>query len=509
MVKTKRDPNSVRIVITGLGTINPLGNNVAEYWENLAAGKSGVKILDKDMLKDFPVRIGAEVVLPDDLSAYFPKGEPARLARFIKLGHIAASQAFWDSGIERSMVENDPSRFGAIIGTGGAGNGAQYETYDRVWQRGLDAVESGDFVEAMPNTAAAYFAKEFNLQGPNFTVNSACASSNHAICLAAINIKMGMADIIFAGGAEADVNMPCFAGFNAIYALSRRNDDPQTASRPFDKDRDGFVLGEGSGILCLEEYEHAKARGAKIYAELKGCGFSCDAYDVAAPHPEGRGTSLAMKNALDDAKLDPSDVDLINAQGTSTKVGDKTESRAIRAAFGPAADGIYVHSTKSMTGHLVGAAGGIEAIAGILALERGIVHPSINVFKQDSEIAFEDRREYRSRKKDRSCHVQQLRFRRAEFFDHYEKALRRIPLFILQGGGGTERFRHSLFQDIFDVAERRTGFEVVPEVDRTAFTFPELAAVRAAPLFIQFLSRNFLKPSFQTVAKSSFMMLPS
>jgi 3-oxoacyl-[acyl-carrier-protein] synthase II len=234
--------------------------------------------------------------------------------------------------------------------------------------------------------ASAYFAKDFNFQGPNFSINSACATSNHAIGIAAMMIQYGMADVMMAGGCENTASLPAVGGFNAMGALSRRNDSPETASRPFDTGRDGFVCSEGAGILCLEELEHAKKRGAAIYAELTGFGLSCDAHDLVAPHPEGRGIIAAVHMALESAGLNTSDVDLINAHGTSTPIGDLVESKTMRRIFGAEADRIMVHSTKSMVGHMIGAAGGVEAIACILALYKGVVHPSINIFEKDPGI---------------------------------------------------------------------------------------------------------------------------
>ncbi|MCK4906949.1 MAG: beta-ketoacyl-ACP synthase II [Spirochaetes bacterium] len=385
MYNVKRNPHETRVVITGMGTINPIANDVSEFWENLIAGKSGVRLAQRTDLSDFPVKIGGEVDFPD-LSKYIHKKMIRRLGRFIILGHVAASQAYWDAGFDKDEVAKNPHRYGAIIGTGDAGNELHYKTFERMEESGMDSVSPFYVVGVIPNTPPAYFAKEFGLFGPNFSVNSACATSNHAFGTAAAMIKSGFADVMFAGGTEAVVAKPGFAGFGVIYALSRRNDTPATASRPFDKDRDGFVLGEGSGVLCLEELEHAKKRGAKIYAELTGYGMSCDAYDLVAPHPEGRGASAAMQSALENAELNTGDIDLINAHGTSTQLGDLTENNAIRKTFGDDTDRIPLHSTKSMIGHLIGAAGGTEAIAAILALEKGVIHPSINLFEQDPEI---------------------------------------------------------------------------------------------------------------------------
>ncbi len=379
-----RNPHEVRVVITGLGTINPIGNTVAEFWDNLIAGKSGIRRIKNFDIGDFDVQIAGEVDLPDDLTTYFKKKKMIkRLDRFIIFGHIAGVQALRDSGIE---PDREPERIGALIGTGDGGLQTNYDNIVRITERGMNAISPFYVVSAIPNMASGYFAKEMNLQGPNFSLNSACATGNHAIGVAAMMIKMGLADVMFAGGAEAVVAIPSIAAFAIIDALSERNDSPETASRPFDKDRDGFILAEGAGVLCLEELEHAKKRGAKIYAELKGFGFSCDAHDVVAPHPEGKGAAAAMKAALDSAKLNIDDIDLINAHGTSTPIGDFAESKAICALFGEKVKTLPVHSTKSMTGHLLGAAGGAEAIAAILALEKGIIHPSVNLFQKDPKI---------------------------------------------------------------------------------------------------------------------------
>lgn len=376
-----------RVVITGIGTINPLGHSVSEFWKNLSEGRNGVRLIQRTPLPpDFPVKVAGEVDLPGDISPFFPKKMLTRLDRFIHLGLIAAQQAWGDAGFDPAAIHAAPHRFGAMIGTGDAGVGFTFETFKRILEKGPESPSPFYVVGVIPNTLSGYFAMQHGITGPNFSVNSACATSNHALGTAATFIKSGMADVMFAGGSEAVVNIAGFAGFNAIYALSRRKQDPQTASRPFDRSRDGFVLGEGAGVLCLEGLEHAKARGARIYAELTGVGFSCDAYDWVAPHPEGRGSALAMKLALEDAGLAPEKIDLINAHGTSTPVGDLAECRAIHEAFGACATTVPVHSTKSMTGHLVGAAGSIEAIACLQAITDGVVHPSIHIEEQDPLI---------------------------------------------------------------------------------------------------------------------------
>jgi 3-oxoacyl-[acyl-carrier-protein] synthase II len=378
-----RDPLTTRIAITGLGTINPIGNTVQEFWQSLMVGKSGVRLVRNPDIANFSVKIGGVVDLPD-LTVYFKKLSMARrLDRFIVLGHIAASQAFKDSGIN---PEKEPHRYGVLIGTGDAGVETTYQTFNAIFKRGMEATSPFYVVGCIPNTASAFFANGFNLQGPNFSINSACATSNHSIGMASLLIRMGFADVMFAGGAEAVVNVPGFAGFGVIGALSERNDSPETASRPFDRDRDGFILSEGAGVICLEEMEHAKKRGAHIYGELSGVGFTCDAYDLVSPHPEGRGACAVMEQCITNARIRKDQVGLINAHGTSTPLGDLAESKSIAKVFGELTNKIPVHSTKSMTGHLVGAAGGVEVIAAILALEKNFIHATINQFTPDPDI---------------------------------------------------------------------------------------------------------------------------
>ena len=385
MYTIKRNPHETRVVITGMGTINPIANNVNEFWDNLIEGKSGIRLVKHTDLNDFSVQIGGEVDYPD-LSEYFSKKMLRRLDRFIIFGHVAATRAFKDAGLEPVDIEKAPHLYGAIIGTGDAGSGLHYRMFQQIQEVGMDHASPFYVIGVIPNMPPAYFSKENNFQGPNFSVNSACATSNHAIGTAASMIKMGLAEVMLAGGTEAVLNVAGFSGFGVIRALSTRNDSPETASRPFDKDRDGFVLGEGAGIICLEELEHAKNRGARIYAELKGFGFSCDAHDLVAPQPEGRGAVIAMNSALERAALNKESIDLINAHGTSTILGDIAESKAVNKVFGDYTSSIIVQSTKSMIGHLIGAAGGVEAIASILAIEKGVIHPSINIFEQDPQI---------------------------------------------------------------------------------------------------------------------------
>jgi 3-oxoacyl-[acyl-carrier-protein] synthase II len=327
MSKDNSDFSERRVVITGLGIVNALGNSVEDFWDNLLAGKSGVRVIEEEEYKDYNVRLTSEGNLPD-LSEYFEDRKVVkRLDLHILVGHVAGTQAIKDAGLD---VEKAPHRYGSLI-AGGGGLMAHYENMAKIREGNLRAVSAFYIVSAIPNTAAGYIAKEWNLQGPCFSVASACASSNHALGQAALMIKANMADAILSGGCIAAANRVGLPAFDKMAALSRRNDSPETASRPFDKDRDGFVLGGGAGVLCLEEMEHAKKRGARIYGEITGMGFTGDAYDLAAPHPEGRGAAMAMQSALDMAQLEPREIGLINAHATSTPLGDLSESMAINS----------------------------------------------------------------------------------------------------------------------------------------------------------------------------------
>jgi len=377
-----------RIVITGLGTINPSGRSVPEFWENCAAGYSAVRLVRNVDLGTYPIRIGGEVDLPP-LPEEFPRKILRKTARFNILAFIAAHEAFVDSGLTAEEIAARSGRYGVVVGTGDGGVDFHHKSIAKVIRGELESVSAYYIVGHIPSTPSAFIASQFHFSGPNYSVNSACATSNHALGTAMMLIRCGLADVVLAGGTEAVVDQPGFAGFGNIGALSRRNDDPATASRPFDAGRDGFVLAEGAGVVCLEELEHARERGARIYAELKGFGFSCDAYDLVAPHPEGRGAVAAIDLAIADAGLNKDEIDLINAHGTSTPVGDLVECKALNRVFG--ADRlkrIPVHSTKSMTGHLIGASGAVQLIADIPALLRNVIHPSINVFEQDPQINF-------------------------------------------------------------------------------------------------------------------------
>ena len=375
-----------RVVITGLGTINSIGLTVSEFWDNLSQGKNGVRTSKNMNLDDHPVKIAGEVDIPD-IRDYFSKRKMARrLDRHILFGHVAGVQAVRDAGLQDYA---HPERVGVLIGTGAGGVITHYQQISRMADHGVSSVSPFYVSSSIPNTGSAMLSMEFGFTGPSFSVNSACASSNHAFGIAYNMIVTNMADVIITGGAEAAAVENSVAAFSQIGALSTRNDDPATASRPFDLDRDGFVLGEGAGMLCLEELEQAKKRGAHIYAEIVGFSFTADAHDLVAPHPEGVGAAQAICNSLKMAKLNAEDLGFINCHGTSTQLGDKAECMAINRALGSkVASSIPAHSTKSMIGHLIGAAGAVEAIAGLMALEKGIIHPTINQFTRDPDINY-------------------------------------------------------------------------------------------------------------------------
>jgi 3-oxoacyl-[acyl-carrier-protein] synthase II len=372
-----------RIVITGVGTINPVGSNVKEFWRALIVGKQGIRTVKNCEMGDYQVRIAGEVDLPD-LSPWFRQMKMTRqLDRYTIMSHIAGTQAYRDAGIDTNA---NPARYGVVIATGVGGHQSHCTNIRNMVENDISVASPYYVVACIPNTASGFMGMEFNLQGPNFSINSACASSAHAIGMSILMIKAGMADAMFAGGSEAVVNAMGIASFGNIGALSQRNDDPATASRPFDRNRDGFVMAEGASVLCLEELDHAKKRGARIYAEITGFGTSCDAYDLVMPHHEGRGARIAMNNAIADAGINKDQIDLINAHGTSTPVGDLFEGYAIQSVFEDLTMSIPVHSTKSLTGHLIGAAGSTEVLAALLAIDKKIIHRSLNVFEQDEKI---------------------------------------------------------------------------------------------------------------------------
>jgi len=373
-----------RVVVTGLGALTPIGNNIEEYWEALVNGKSGSAPITYFDTEKFKTKFACEIK-NFKVEDYFDRKEARKLDKFAQYALVASDEAIKDSGLDLDVV--DKLRVGVIWGAGIGG----LETF----QDEVLAFGKGDgtprfnpfFIPKMiADIAPGNISIKHGFMGPNYTTVSACASAANALIDALNYIRLGHSDIIVTGGSEAAVAPAGMGGFNAMHALSTRNESPETASRPFDATRDGFVLGEGAGALVLEEYEHAKARGAKIYAEVLGGGLSSDAHHMTAPHPEGIGVVAVMENCLRNAELKPEDVDHINTHGTSTPLGDVAELKAIKKVFGEHAKDININSTKSMTGHLLGAAGAVEAIASILAMKHGIVPPTINHKVQDENI---------------------------------------------------------------------------------------------------------------------------
>ena len=364
-----------RVVITGLGTVNSLSNDIPTFWDYLCAGRSGVSLIEQFDTTAFKVHFGGEVknfVPENHLEGKVAK----RLDRFSQFALVAAISAVKDAGIDFS--QGDPFRYGVIIGSGIGGLNEFEEQYTRHTQQGPDRISPFVIPKMIANSAAGNVSIHFNLMGHNTVISTACASAAHALGDALHSIRGGFADAIVAGGSEAAITPMGLGGFIAARAVSHRNNDPSTASRPFDKYRDGFVLSEGAGIVVLEEYEHARKRGANIYAEILGCGNTADAYHITAPHPEGVGASKAVQFALADAKLNPDQIDYVNAHGTSTQLGDEAETKALKIVFKDHAKKIAVSSTKSMIGHTLGASGGIELIACALSIKHGVVHPTIN-----------------------------------------------------------------------------------------------------------------------------------
>jgi len=372
-----------RVVITGMGTVNPLANNPASYWEALIAGKSGIDKITRFDTSDFAVQIAGEVKNLDQ-SDYFEPGETRRMDRYAIYAMISAMQAMEDSGIDLDAL--DHNKAGVIVGSGIGGIETFEDQTRSLVNRGPRRV-SPYFVPMMiSDIAAGYISMRYNLKGPNYSVTSACATATHAVGNAVRHIQYGDADFMVAGGAEASITPLAVAGFQNMKALAKWDGNPTEASRPFDKERCGFIMGEGAGVVTLEDYESAKARGANIYAEIVGVGYSADAYHITMPAPEGEGAARAMQIALDDAGLNPGDVDYINAHGTSTPLNDATESAAIKNVFKDyARDGLIVSSTKSMTGHLLGAAGGIELLAVVEAIRNNLVPPTINYENPDPD----------------------------------------------------------------------------------------------------------------------------
>jgi 3-oxoacyl-[acyl-carrier-protein] synthase II len=373
-----------RVVVTGLGAVTPLGNNVQDYWSNLVAGVSGAIPITRFDAAKFKTQFACEVkgFNPED---HFDRKEARKLDPYCHFGLFAADQAVRDAGISADSI--DKTRVGVIWGSGIGGlQTFQDECFSFAKGDGTPRFNPFFIPKMIADICAGHISMRYGFHGPNFTTVSACASSTNALIDAFNYIRLGKSNAIVTGGSEAAINEAGVGGFNACQAMSTRNDDPSTASRPYDKDRDGFVLGEGAGAIVLEELEHALKRGATIYCELAGGGLSADAHHITAPHPEGLGAALVMRNALEDAGLQAGDIDYINTHGTSTPLGDVAELKAIEKIFGEHAYQLNISSTKSMTGHLLGAAGAIEAIAAIMAVKDNNIPPTINHFTPDPEI---------------------------------------------------------------------------------------------------------------------------
>lgn len=373
-----------RVVVTGLGALTPIGNNISAYWDGLVSGRSGCAPITYFDTEKFKTKFACELknYNPED---FFDRKEARKLDKFAQYALVSSDEAIADSGIDLETI--DKFRVGVIWGAGIGGlETFQNEVMDFAAGDGTPRFNPFFIPKMIADIAPGNISIKHGFMGPNYTTVSACASSANALIDALNYIRLDYCDIIVTGGSEAAVTIAGMGGFNAMHALSTRNENPETASRPFDATRDGFVLGEGSGALILEEYEHAKKRGATIYAEVVGGGLSSDAYHMTAPHPEGIGVVRVMENCLRDANLKPEEVDTINTHGTSTSLGDVAELKAISRVFGKHAQNININSTKSMTGHLLGAAGAIEAIASILSMKYGIVPPTINHSTVDKEI---------------------------------------------------------------------------------------------------------------------------
>ena len=373
-----------RVVVTGLGALTPIGNNVKSYWDGLVSGRSGADLITYFDTSKFKTNFACELKDFDALN-HFDRKEARKLDKFAQYAVVCSDEALMDSGINLDKI--DRKRVGVIWGSGiGGFETIQNEMINFTEGDGTPRFNPFFIPKLIPDIAPGVISIRHGLKGPNFATVSACASSANSLIDSLNYIRLGYSEVIVCGGSEAGVTIAGIGGFNAVQALSKRNDDPKTASRPFDIDRDGFVLGEGGGCLILEELEHAKTRGAKIYAEVGGAGLSADAYHMTAPHPDGEGAISVMKNCLKDAKIKADEVDAINMHGTSTPLGDKAEAKAIKEVFGDHAYNININSTKSMTGHLLGAAGAIEAISCVLSIKNGIVPPTINHFNDDPEI---------------------------------------------------------------------------------------------------------------------------
>lgn len=372
--------NDRRVVVTGLGMLSPLGADVASTWEGVKAGRSGIRTIEHFDTSEFSTRFAG--LVPDfDLDHYIPAKEARKMDIFVRYGMVAGIQAMADSGLE--VTAENAARIGVAVGSGIGGLTGIEENHRKMLEGGPRKLSPFFVPGSIINMIAGNLSIRFNLQGPNFATATACSSGAHTIGLAAQQIRLGLADVMLAGGAEKASCPLGIGGFAAARALSTRNDDPQAASRPWDRDRDGFVLSDGAGIVVLEEYEHARARGATIYAELIGFGMSGDAFHMTAPPEDGRGAAAAMANALRDAGVKPEQVDYINAHGTSTRAGDLAEVLAVKQVFGEHARRLAISSSKSMIGHLLGAAGAAEAIITLLAMREGLAPPTINLDNAD------------------------------------------------------------------------------------------------------------------------------
>ncbi|MFC0186208.1 3-oxoacyl-[acyl-carrier-protein] synthase II [Pseudarcicella hirudinis] len=373
-----------RVVVTGMGALTPIGNTVTEYWQGLVNGVSGCAPITKFDAEKFRTRFACEIK-GFDVNNFIPRQEARKMDPFTQYAIVAADEAIKDSGLDLDKINKN--KVGVIWGSG-IGGLKTFEEEMIYFGKGDGTPKINPFFipKMIADSASGQISIRHGFRGPNYVTVSACSSANNAIIDAFNYIRLGRINVCVSGGSEAAVTIASVGGFTAMRAMSERNDDPSTASRPYDKDRDGFVVGEGAGSIILEEYEHAKARGARIYAELIGGGFSSDAYHITAPHPEGYGALLSMQDALEDANIKPEEVDYINTHGTSTPIGDPQELKAIVDLFGEHAYKMNISSTKSMTGHLLGGAGAIEAVASILALEHQIVPPTINCFTPDPEI---------------------------------------------------------------------------------------------------------------------------
>jgi len=373
-----------RVVVTGLGALTPIGNNIGDFWQGLVNGESGAAPITYFDTSKFKTKFACELK-HFDISDFLDRKEQRRMDKFTQYAMVSTEEAINDSGLDLDSI--DKLRVGVIWGSGIGGiETFQNEILNFAAGDGTPRFNPFFIPKMIGDIAPGYISIKYGFMGPNYTTVSACASSANALTDSLNYIRLGYCDVIVSGGSEAGINITGMAGFNAMHALSTRNDSPSTASRPFDATRDGFVLGEGSGTLILEEYEHAKARGAKIYAELIGAGLSCDAHHITAPHPEGDGVKAVMRNCLNDGKIKANEVDAINTHGTSTPLGDIAELKAISNVFGKHALNININSTKSMTGHMLGASGAIEAISVILSIQNKIVPPTINHKNIDENI---------------------------------------------------------------------------------------------------------------------------